>query len=268
MPQYDSGVSAYRETTKWLVALAPVGSLTAATLTIGPGLLASGRSADGLGAWLTDYGSVLAWCLGLLAGVVAIMVAGARVLSVAPHDLATIQDRNRTARLASAIGSGVAAPEFFTVTQFEKSMAALANTADRDDGLRGDEPELDLLRGPIERLREWSTFTTVRTRFYWFCAVFALGSVAILVALIATPTQLPQGIAVDAPRAVVVEVSDTGAKSLADRTGCTTPDATDFTAVDGTWARPRLTADGPGCEFGATWSPREDEAEVRPAPDS
>jgi len=114
MSVYESGVTAYRDTTKWLVAFVPLGSILAASVTVGPELLWSVEHARNFGDWLHDYWLAAICGLGLLAGIAAILYWGAKVLSVAPTDLGKLQSEEYAPKLATAVGAGVTAPEFFT----------------------------------------------------------------------------------------------------------------------------------------------------------
>lgn len=265
MSVYDSGVSAYRDTTKWLVAFIPIGSLIAGAITVGPDMVLSIQTANGLDAWLSNYWLSALCGVGFLLGIGAILWAGANVLSVAPQDIGNIQKPEFAPKLAQAIGEGVAAPEFFTPEDFTDGMAALANAWDSEKPVPNDDPRLTRLRTPIENLRQWSIFNRVRDAFHNFVVAFVLGVAAIAAAIIVAPAQLSQGPAIDKPTPVQVELSDKGTADLLADTNCTAGKTSTFTAIDGTWKHPTLAVDGAGCAFGAIWVPTPEQAEIRPA---
>ncbi|QIK66841.1 hypothetical protein G7072_11250 [Nocardioides sp. HDW12B] len=265
MSVYDSGVSAYRDTTKWLVAFVPIGSLIAAAVTLGPDLVESIQASNGVGNWLGDYWFAVICGVVFLLGIGAILYFGAAVLSVAPTDIGAIQEDAFAPTLAKAIGEGVAAPEFFTPEAFRSAMADLANAWDGKDPVSDDDPRLTRLRTPLENLRQWSIFNSVQARFSDFVLAFILGVAAISTAIILAPAQLNVGPAIEKPTVVLVELSDTGEADLEKATSCSGTD-TVFTAIDGTWKHPTLAVDGTGCDFGATWRPGPGEAEIRPQP--
>lgn len=265
MSVYDSGVAAYRDTTKWLVAFVPLGSLVAATVTIGPDLISSVGHARGFSGWLKDYWLVAACGIVLLAGIAAILGWGAKVLSIAPADLGQLQSPAFAPRLAKAIGAGVTAPEFFTLESFDAAMAALANTWDQSTHTAADTLNLTRVQAAVENLRHWSIFDRVSTAFTHFIVAFILGTAAIGIAIIIAVSQFDTSPAIEEPTAVSVQLSSAGRVQLGEQTGCTDPGATTFLAVGGTWRHPVLTADGPGCRFGASWAPRPDTVELRPS---
>lgn len=264
MSVYDSGVAAYRDTTKWLVAFVPIVSILAATVTIGPGLTLSVQHAQSLGDWLVDYWLAAVCGLVLLGGIAAILYWGAKVLSVEPTDLGKLQDQAFAARLEDAIGAGVTAPEFFTAESFNAAMAALANSWDQPQPTPADELNLTRLKGAVENLRQWAIFDRVRTAFTCFIVAFTLGVAATGAAIVVAASQFDTSPVIEKPTAVSVELNGAGKVQLTERTGCTEPAATTFLAVEGTWRHPTLTADGPGCRFGITWAPRSDNIELRP----
>jgi hypothetical protein len=268
MSVYDSGTTAYRDTTKWLVAFVPIGSLIAATTAIGPELMSSIETAPSLGAWTSENWDVaVAWIL-ILGGIAATMLFGARVLSVAPKDLGKIQDPSFAAQLATAIGDGVTAPEFLDKNSFDKAMSDLSIALTEDKALAADDPRLTRLHGPIEALRQWSMFADVKGRFRNFCFAFLISTVVIGTAVVYSTAQLQTSPAIDSPVAVDVSLSDSGERALKNETGCATEGGTTFTAVGGTWQYPRLAVEGPGCSFATTWIPRAGQAEVLPVPET
>jgi len=266
MSIYDSGVGAYRDTTKWLVAFVPLGSLIAATVTIGPDLVWSSGHAQSFKDWLLDYWLTAICGLVLLAGVAAILWWGAKVLSVAPTDLGQLQSQAFAPKLATAIGAGVTAPEFFSPESFNAAMAALANAWDKPAPTQADTLNLARVQGAVENLRQWSVFDRVSTAFTQFITAFILGTGGIGIAIILAASQLDSSPVIKEPTAVSVNLNGAGRAQLAESTGCSDPSTTTFLAVGGTWQHPTLTADGPGCRFGANWAPRPDNVELRPKP--
>ncbi len=264
MPVYDSGVAAYRDTTKWLTAFVPLGALTAATATIGPDLVRSVQAASGVGDWIGRHWPAAACLIAILAGVIAILYWGGRVLSVAPTDLGQLQSPAFAPRLARAIGQGVTAPEFFTVESFTTAMAALANSWDQPAPAPADDLNLARLKGAVENLRQWAVFDDVKSAFRDFIVAFAIATTAIGAAVVIAPSRLGGGLPIDKPSAVAVAVDDEGRRELTAATGCTDPTASTFLAVDGSWRQPTLAVDGPGCRFGATWIPDPDHVKIRP----
>lgn len=266
MALYDSGVAAYRDTTKWLTAFVPLGSLAAATATIGPDLVWSVKHANGIGDWLTHHWIAAVCLVIVLAGIVAILYWGGKVLSIAPTDLGKVQSPEFAPRLATAIGQGVTAPEFLTIDQFNAAMAALANSWDQPAPAPGDELTLTRVKAAVESLRQWAVFDRVQGAFRVFIGVFALATAAIGAGVVIAPSQLGSGPRIDKPTAVTVRVDPAGQAELTNATGCTDPAATTFLAIDGSWLQPTLAVDGPGCRFAATWTPDPDRVEIRPAP--
>lgn len=266
MSVYETGVAAYRDTTKWLVAFLPVTAVVGAALVSGRPLITSVRAAPSVGDWLAEHWLVLVCGIVVFTAIAVVLWAGARVLSVEPTDIGELSKPEMAPELAKAIGAGVAAPEFFDKASFDTAMAELANAWDTESGVPSDDPRLSRLRGPIEALRLWSLLQRVRTPYRDFRLVFVLSSIVITAAVIIMPAQLSQSAVVDKPTAVNVEVDTEGAADLEAVTGCIDPSRTTFTAVAGTWESPELATDGPECTFGATWRPSAAQFELRLAP--
>lgn len=266
MPVYDGGVTAYRDTTKWLTAFVPLASLAAAATTVGPDLVRSVQQSTGIGDWYGRHGAA-AWCLlAILLGIVSVLISGGRVLSISPVDLGRLQSEEFAGRRAKAIGEGVLAPEFFTDESFVSAMANLANAWDQPALTEADKLNLTRLQGAVGNLRQWAIFDRVRTAFRRFVGVFAVATAAIVAGVVIAPSQLGSGPVIDKPTAVTVALDHQGRADLAAATQCTDPARTTFVAVDGTWRQPTLLVDGPGCRFAARWTPRAEHVAVRPTP--
>lgn len=261
---YSTGVEAYRETTKWLAAFVPVTSLVTAAAVSGPKLIRSIQAAPSLGAWVQRYWLVLLCAVGLFGGIGAILWFGARVLRTEPADIGDLATGQAGAQdLAHAIGSGVAAPEFFSKGTFDVAMSELANAWDTGELVGDDDPRLTRLRPAVEALREWSVFHRIQRTYRDFGIAFVAAAVVISIAILLAPAQLGSGAPIDEPTRVEIGVDAAGREDLAAHTGCTTPDSSSFFAVGGTWDQPQLAVDGPGCRFGATWKPDPAHIELR-----
>lgn len=267
MSIYDSGVAAYRDTTKWLVAFVPLAGLLAAAVTIGPDLVRSVSMARSPQDWLGDNWLTGVCLIVILAGVVAILYWGAKVLSVAPTDLGQLQSQAFAPKLATAIGAGVVAPEFFSPESFKTAMAALANSFDKQNPTEADEFNLTRVKGAVDNLRQWSIFDKASSAFRRFIIAFAIATAAIGLGTVLAASQLDSSPAISEPTAVVVEVNKSGSADLRESTKCTSARTTTFVAISGSWQHPTLAVDGPGCSFGAQWAPRSGTIEMLPAPE-
>lgn len=263
---YESGVAAYRDTTKWLTTFVPLGSMLTATATLGPPLVRSVQRADSPAQWWARHW-VLALCLMAIgAGIWSVLHWGAKVLSVAPVDLGRLQEDTYAAKLDTAIGEGVLAPEFFTKEDFSAAMAALANSWDNDAPSDADRYQLTRLKGAVDNLRPWAMFDRVKTAFTHFVYAFTAGTVAIAAGVLIAATQFGSAPGIDKPTPVTMTTNADGRTHLAQATGCTDPTTTDFMIVDGTWSQPVLSVSGPGCRFAATWAPLPGQVVLRPVP--
>lgn len=263
MSVYSTGVDAYRDTTKWLAAFVPVVSLATAIVVAGPRLLRTIETAPSIGSWLENYWLTLICGVALFGGMAAILATGAKVLSVEPADIADLATaKGGKESLAKAIGSGVAAPDFFDKPDFDQAMAKLQVVAAAGD-VPDNDPTMARLRPAIAALREWSVFSQMKGPFKRFRVTFILSAVAISAAVVLAPAQLGSSDAINKPTKVEVEVDAAGAKDLNERTGCSDPGATTFYAVGGTWDHPELRTDGPGCRFASTWLPNPAQLELR-----
>jgi hypothetical protein len=261
---YSGGVEAYRETTKWLTAFLPVTALVTAAVVAGPGLVRSVQVAPSPGAWVSDHWLVLVCAVALFAGIAAILACGARVLSVQPLELAYLDtDAATKAAVAEVLGAGAAIPEFFDKSSFDRALGTLAAAYDSPTAAV-DEQLLDRLRTASETLREWSVHSRLEEPFRQFRRVFVGASVAIALAVVLGPVQLDDSASIREPVVVQVTTDAPGARDLEAETGCTAEEESTYLAVDGTWRRPHLAVDGPGCRFGAEWVPDPEHVEIRP----
>lgn len=265
MGVYHDAVDAYRDTTKWLTAFAPVAAIGTAGLALAAPLIRSIQGAEDLGSWATEHQAVIAGGLLLVAGVAVILVMGARVLSAAPRDIARLDENPKMSNaVATAIGDGILAPGFLTKDDFESALAK--HLADQDQGNAIDDASRERMTTAVEALREWAVFNQVKARFWWFAGGLVVGLVAILAAFLLVPAELSGSSPFTKPTAVKVELDRAGNADLRTITGCSAADRTDFYAVGGTWAWPELAVDGPDCRFDARWWPPRGTFEVLPAP--
>jgi EAL domain-containing protein (putative c-di-GMP-specific phosphodiesterase class I) len=109
----------------------------------------------------------------------------AKVLSIAPTDLGQLQSQAFASKLATAIGAGVTAPEFFSTESFNAAMAVLANAWDKPAPTQADTLNLARVQGAVENLRQWSVFDRVSTAFTQFITAFILGTGGIGIAIMA-----------------------------------------------------------------------------------
>ncbi len=110
MSIYKSGVDAYRETTKWLVAFIPVTAITTTAVLLGAPLRAGALAASDPSAWMARHGSIV-WCaIVVIAAIGAILWCAARVLSAAPVGVASILERVGVRRRRSTQRSAQALP--------------------------------------------------------------------------------------------------------------------------------------------------------------
>lgn len=267
MSVYSSGVTAYRDTTKWLAAFVPVTALVSAAVLVGPDLIVSAQTSSSAWEWLSDYWLVVLSGLGLVAGISAILICGARVLSVEPADIGKLAEPGSARRnLEVAIGEGAALPEFFNWEDFYAAMSDLANRWDDPDKTKrptAEDAVLIRVKPAVESLREWSVFSRIQEPFRTFRIAFVSSSVVIIAALVLAPVQLPSADVIGKPTSVQVEVDTAGIQDLQAATGCNDAENATFTAVSGTWDRPTLAVDGSGCHFAAVWTPAPDQVEVR-----
>jgi hypothetical protein len=268
MSIYAGGATAYRDTTKWLVAFLPLTALAAGAFTLGPPVIRSIQDAPSLPSWASDHWLVLVCMVVLFAGLTAILYYGAKVLSVEPTDIGDIlTSPDKKSTLAAAIGSGVTAPWFLDKSSFDTALAAMANAwNDTVHPPEKDDPRAARLQLAIDALREWSVYHQIQSAFRNFRYAFIGSSLAIGVAILAAPLQLDDSIPIDKPMHVQVDVSEAGQNALLKSTGCLDPKTSSFLAVGGSWNQPALAVDGPGCAFGAVWHPHPSEIETRLSP--
>lgn len=270
MSVYSSGVTAYRDTTKWLAAFVPVTGLVSAVVLVGPDLIVSAQTASSLREWLADYWLVVLSGIALFAGISAILISGAQVLSVEPTDIGKLAEPGSTRRkLEVAVGEGAALPEFFNWEDFYAAMSDLANRWDDQDQSKrpaADDAVLVRVKPAVESLREWSVFSRIQRPFRLFRMTFVVSSAIIIGALVLAPVQLSNADAIKKPTPVLVDVDTVGSEDLRAATDCDDAKTATFTAVGGTWEQPTLAVDGPGCRFGATWIPEPERIEVRTPP--
>ena len=261
MSVYASGVAAYRDTTKWLAAFVPVTALVTAGVAVGPRVLRSLDAAGSVAGWLADYWLVPLCALALLGGIVAILWTGARVLSVEPERMDALLVGAAKGELAEAIGAGAALPYYLDKAAFDAELESWATAVDAGGTLAADDPRITRLAPAVELIREWSVYHRIQAPYRLFRLAFVVGSVAITLAILVAPVQLGSATPITEPTQVVVRVADE--ERLAEVSGCSDARRSRFTAIAGTWERPVLAVDGPGCRFGASWAPDPDEIELR-----
>lgn len=232
MSVYRTGVGAYRDTTKWLAAFVPITTLVAGLALTGPQLICSAQAAHSAASWAVDHWGVILGVLALLVAVGAILWSASRVLSTEPSDLADLVDSPKhSTALATAIGSGVMMPEFFTKEEFDLARGVLANAWDQDTALSADDPRLTRMRVATESLREWALFREIRTPFAVFRRVFIVAVGVIVTATIYIAFALGAALPVSEIAKVTVRVSAAGAQDLQTLTGCTDPGQSEFLAI-------------------------------------
>ena len=290
MSIYSTGAEAYRDTTKWLIALVPLASLVAAAAVVGPRLVTRRPAAGSWSTWIT-YGLAILGCGLVLVGICLIVAHGATVLSTAPKDVDKIV--NNRLRFSEAFSAGVGYPYFLESDDFKNAVTEVnyAETGAPNAAAPGDpnaaapgaptapapgaptapapgDPNAlpERVAGASTQLREWAFFDALGTEFgkfkSWFLrgiVLIALGLVLAVVAINLTPAPIAQ------PTAAVVELSSSGAIALIRSTGCQAPSTTRFVAVSGTWSSPVLETEGPGCRINAQWRPSSSQAQVLPA---
>lgn len=261
MSIYGTGAEAYRDTTKWLVAFVPSAALVGAAALIGPRLVGNGTEADGTFDWLGDNAVALGGLTAVVAGMVLIVLLGAKVLSAQPKNFTALFTTDQAA-LSQAFSAGVGAPHFLDDTTFKNAIATL--NADWMEKKGVADADVARATATTDRLREWAFEREMAAAFKRFAYAFAAASVLIVGGFVVASVALrPLAGAIKEPKAVRVEVEPAGAKHLLAATGCTDAAATKFLAVAGTWDAPILAVDGPGCRFGAEWRVRASTAEIR-----
>jgi hypothetical protein len=258
MSIYAAGVDAQRETVKWLVAFVP----SAAIVAIAGTLLVETRHREPgpLASWADEAVLPLVALAIALAGTVAIIAAGARVLSAQPADLTTtITD---TARLSEAFAAGVGAPHFTSSTDFAAAMGALA--AAWTSGSAPDEQHVTRAEAATEALRAWVLHRAVSERFRGFVVWFCLGAVMIVGGLAVAHASWPAPAArFTTPTEVDFAIVDE--EGFQEATGCDRSEDTTAIAVGGSWDDPVLELHGPGCTFDDRWHPAPEDIQLRPA---
>lgn len=260
MSVYSTGAEAYRDTTKWLIALVPLASLVAAAAVVGPRLVTGKTAAGSWSAWITTYWAALLGCILVLAGIWLTVKRGTRVLSTAPKEIDELLDDEE--RFSDAFRGGAVFPYFLTSGAF-KTAALQMNVPKKP----GDPPiPTERVAAASTQLLEWALFDALRDEFgpfkrwfLWGLGLIAAGLVLAIVAVNLAPAPIAQ------PTAAVVELSSSGATALIRSTGCRAPSTTQFVAVSGTWSSPVLETEGPGCRINAQWRPSSSQAQVLPA---
>jgi hypothetical protein len=263
---YSTGAEAYRDTTKWLIALVPLASLVAAAAVVGPRLVTGRPAAGTLSTWIT-YGLAILGCGFVLVGICLIVAHGATVLSTAPKDVDKIV--NDPLRFSEAFSAGVGYPYFLESDDFKTAVLDLntEETSAPTAAAPGAPNALaERVAGASTQLREWAFFDALGTEFgkfkswfLWGICLIAAGLVLAVIAINLAPAPIAQ------PTAAVVELSSSGATALIRSTGCQAPSTTRFVAVSGTWSSPVLETEGPGCRINAQWRPSSSQAQVLPA---
>lgn len=268
MSIYKSGVDAYRDTTKWLAAFTPVTAIIAAAVVAGAPLANSLATSPDAGWWLLKHWLLLLCGVVILACIAAILWRAAIVLSAKPIEALTNLSGDDAKLIVGAFSSGVASPDFYDYASFELvSTTVLADLNKNPPDSDAVELNLGRLRTTYEAVREWKLF--VDTRGYFASFLWWTGAcVLVLCVIIPTAlTQLDSGAAITEPAPATVAISKTGESAFHEETGCSDAAGATFYAVAGTWSSPVLAIAGPGCEFGARWTPSPTDADVLPLPE-
>lgn len=260
MSVYEAGATAYRDTTKWLVAFVPIAAILTAGAVAGPRLIHAAGTAGSFSVFLIEYWLALLGLVAVAAGIFAVVWGGAGVLSAQPKDLG----EQGSDELAKAFNDGVGAPYFFDVNGYTSAMASLQEAFDAKRPKTEYDLTLERAVAAVDALQQWSLHRELARSFGSFTWVFALGVLLILggVAFAATTIPLTAG-EITEPTIVAVELDSDGKAALAIATGCGDAETTVFWAISGTWDRPTLQADGDGCKFGAEWAPNPNHIEIR-----
>ena len=261
MSVYSTGAEAYRDTTKWLIALVPLASLVAAAAVVGPRLVTGKTAAGSWSAWITTYWAALLGCGLVLVGIGLTVASGAWVLSTEPKEVDKLLDDDQD-RLSKAFSAGVGFPYFLTSEAFKTAVLQM-NAAKKP----GDPPiPTERVAAASTQLLEWALFDALRAKSRPFTACFlagigliAAGLVLAIIALNLAPAPITQ------PTAAIVRLSSSGTTALIRSTGCQAPSTTQFVAVSGTWSSPVLETEGPGCRINAQWRPSISQAQALPA---
>lgn len=258
MSVYSTATEAYRDTTKWLVALVPLGSIAAFGALVAPRLVQAESVSTSWTSWCSTFWGALLGCLLILLGIWLIVKAGSSVLSSEPTDFDKIIENQD--RLNEAFGAGAGIPYFIESGEFRTAVldlhsGTLANTlAKRDSAVAA-----------TAQLLEWVYFDSIRRVFGSFRCRFVISLVLIFGGLaLAASTLSGVSAPFSRPTVVSVELSSRGSINLAYSTGCRDPRVTEFVAISGTWSTPVLEVEGPGCRIGARWRPSANEAQVEP----
>lgn len=257
---YEAGTAAHRDATKWLVGFVPVATIVSAGFVLGPRVVDLAESDRSGGAAISDRWPAAAGVLVIVAGLVAIVGSGSRVLSAQPTSFATVL-RDRKA-LAVAFGQGVGAPYYFDSGQFVQAMEELQAAWDSETRPAMDEAGLQRAVAAVDALRSWHLHAELVERYRAFCVALLGGVVLIGGGFVVAAASLGPEATITTPTPVLVEVRS--AETFERDTGCTDVAASSFWAVGGTWDEPALAVDGPGCTFDVTWLPEPGQAEVRP----
>ncbi|MEO7752383.1 MAG: hypothetical protein ABIS35_03130, partial [Terracoccus sp.] len=122
------------------------------------------------------------------------------------------------------------------------------------------------LRAGHDAVREWKLFVDTRTWFTRFLWAMGAGAVLVCGAITFALTQIDSSAAVSEPTRVAVVIDADQRAAATTATGCTDVAGAEFWAIGGTWSAPTLAVRGPGCAFGARWSPNAEQAVVLPVP--
>ncbi len=261
MSVYQTSVDAYRDTTKWLAALTPVTTVVSAVVVAGGPVGASLAAATDKGAWFGAHWPLVVSAVVILVSIGAVLVVAARVLSQEPVQVITLQTADAKVRqsLETAFSNGIASPDFLSEAEFRQfATDVFAGGATPEDWVR--------LRAGHDAVREWRLFVDTKAWFTRFLWAMGAGAALVCAAIAVALTQVDSSSPVTEPTrvAVVIDADDVAGATAA--TGCTDVAGAEFWAIGGTWAAPTLTVSGPGCTFGARWSPGGDQAVVLPMP--
>ena len=254
---YQTGTENMRDVTKWLTALVPTAAVVGAAGLLAPRLAQSSYDYGTADAWLDDYGAIIAGTAAILVGVAATIGIGALVLATQPVGLNDLLTDER--RLSKAFEVGVGVPYYIDSESFVAALRdlhlALMSNSPLADGV-AQRPV-----AAVDDLRAWALQRTTAKRFVIFLATFVLGLILMLGGFVVASSGLSaSGAAIDQPLEVRIDVSEAGAEALLVETGCEDAAESTVLAIGGTWDTPVLVIDGPGCDFGATWHPDQQQA--------
>lgn len=259
MSVYESGASAMRDTVKWLVAFVPTATLIAGGAALGPDVVDSAASTTSPSEFVSDQGLTVVGLALVLAGLVAIVLSGARVLAAAPTDFTDLLEDEQ--RLTAAIGAGVGSPFFTDERSFRNGLADLRSSF---AAAPAETPYAKAVTATADDLRTWAWFDQARGPFqlfkWWFVAGVALVLAGYIVVAVDQPAPERTAASIGLPTPVSVEIQDPS--GLEEATQCSDVAKSTFVAIGGTWTQPLLDIDGPGCTPGATWAPSSGAVEL------